>query len=391
MSDTKTAGDRGGWWRGVPEEEALRRLLREAGPRPAIPSADLAAIVETARAEWWRRYGGGRRQRRRGGAAGWGERTADRPERRRLSRRWLPLAAAAVLAVVVGAAWWAARPGPRLAAPPPVASIEVLTGTVRLMPPGEEPLVLGTGGARQLLRVGTEIETAAPGGETQRAAGGADGVGRIALRMAGGASVRLDAGTRLRLASERQVELAHGAVYVDSGATAGTRRGMTVRTAAGRFEDIGTQFEVRTEGAGAGAVTRLRVREGRVALGRGEQPAVVATAGEQVVVRAGGRIDKSTIPLSGPEWSWVLAAAPRLDIEGVTVRTYLDWLARETGWRIGIADEATAAVVDSAELHGSIAHLDPIDTPAVVLASAGLGHRQSGGTLVVFTPEEEAQ
>jgi hypothetical protein len=66
------------------------------------------------------------------------------------------------------------------------------------------------------------------------------------------------------------------------------------------------------------------------------------------------------------------------------VRTFLEWIARETGRRVELADEETAALTDSVVLHGSIEHLTPTQAPGVVLPSSGLGHRVSDGALVVF-------
>jgi len=51
--------DRHGAGRPALDEEAVRRLLAEAGPRPAPPADDLAVLAAAARAEWRRRYGGG--------------------------------------------------------------------------------------------------------------------------------------------------------------------------------------------------------------------------------------------------------------------------------------------------------------------------------------------
>jgi ferric-dicitrate binding protein FerR (iron transport regulator) len=330
------------------EEDAVRRLLEDAGPRPSIPDDDLAAITEVARTAWRRRYG-------------------DRKSPARPS--WFGLAAAAALAVALGLAWWV-----RTFEPAPVAlqvaSIEVLTGAVRMWPPtGEGPVPLPPAALGRPLPAGAELET------------GDEGGGRLALRMAGGASVRLDAGTRVRLSSAKSIELERGAVYVDSGDKPG---GMTIQAPAGLFQDIGTQFEVRIERTG----TRLRVREGRVALERGAEP-VVTKAGEELIVHADGHIARGQASVYGPEWDWVLQAAPRLAIEGLKVRAFLDWLAREEGWRIEFADPEAASLADSTVLHGSIEHLTPAEAPGVVLASCGLGYRVSEGRMVVFVVEED--
>ncbi len=339
------------------EEEEMRSLLEDAGPRPLIPEDDLAAITEAARATWLRRYGARRTPAR----LGW---------------RWVGLAAAAALAVALGLAWWVRTPEPAPAAPPAVASIEVLTGVIRMRgTPGEAPVLLSPDALGHPLPAGSELETGEGTGAT----------GRVALRVAGGASVRLDAGTRVRLASASSLYLVQGAVYVDTGA--GSPGEMAVRTAAGLFQDVGTQFEVRIEGRGEEAVTRLRVREGRVVLNHGGG-AVTTGVGEELRVRGDGHLVRRPAAIYGPEWDWVLRTAPRLHIEGLKVRAFLDWIAREEGWRLEFADQKAASLAGSTVLHGSIEHLTPAETPDVVLPSCGLGHRVSDGTMVVFVAEE---
>jgi ferric-dicitrate binding protein FerR (iron transport regulator) len=319
-------------WRGLPEEDAVRKLLGDAGPRPALPEEDLAAIRDAARAEWARRYGAA-------------------PERQSPRRSWLPLAAA-LLAGVIGLAWWArTRPSVR---PPTVASIERVSG----------------GAGREVgspLAAGSMLAT---DGETP---------GRLTLRMRGGASLRLDVTTQVRLESATMVELLRGAVYVDTGAAPGRAEEIAVRAGNGLFHPAGTQFQVRVEGRD----TKLRVREGRVAMDR-RDGSVVAGAGEELIVRGDGGVVRRTVALSGPEWDWVGETAPMLAIEGVKVREFLKWIGRETGLRVEFADGEAEAVADSCVLHGSIEQLSLADAPRVVLSSCGLGHRVSNGTLVVF-------
>jgi ferric-dicitrate binding protein FerR (iron transport regulator) len=257
-----------------------------------------------------------------------------------------------------------------------VASVERRTGQV-LWSAGKEKLTaLPADAVGRPIPAGAELET---GGSTENP-------GFVALRMAGGASVRLDAGTRSRLASPTVVELERGGVYIDTGGAGNSHEDVAVRTAAGLFQGIGTQFEVRAEEGGT--VSRLKVREGRVLLARGGE-SVLTDAGQELVVEADGSLDRGETAADGPEWDWVLTSAPMLDIEGTKVRTFLDWLARERGWRVELADSETAALSDSVVLHGSIAHLTPAEAPDVVLPSGGLGYRVSKGTLVVFVAGKE--
>ena len=310
------------------DERRIEELLRDAGPRAAIPEDDLAAIREAAHTEWRRRYGD--------------------PASGAAQRWWIPVAAAASLAIVA-ALVWRARPAKTAPPAPEVAAVVERVGA---------DLSWKVGG--QLL-AGAPIETGASGS--------------VALRMAGGASVRVDGSTRLRVKSRTLVELASGAVYVD------TARGesVAVRAPAGVFHPTGTQFEVRVhEGT-----TRLKVREGSVALDGGAGAPAQASAGEELVVDAQGSIARHSIAAFGPVWEWVLAAAAMPDIEGMKVRRFLDWIAREAGWRVEFADAQAASLADSVDLHGSVSHLAPREAIGVVLSSAGLEHRVANGALVV--------
>lgn len=343
---------------GVDEEETLRRLLADAGPRPAPPEEDLASLKETARTEWRQRY-------------------SDQSSPARPVRFWMALAAAALLAAV-GLFWWARTPGPPIASDPSVASLERLSGAARWEARGERASPLLLGAIRQPLPAGSLLTTEA----------GSDRWGRLALRMAGGASVRLDTGTRVRLVSATVIELNRGAVYVDTGAKQDRREEVAIRTSAGLFQGIGTQFEVRAEGDGDS--TRLRVREGSVRLDRVDG-SVLTNRGEELVLQGDGILLRRQSAAYGPEWDWVLKTAPMLDIEGVKLRTFLDWVAREMGWRVEFADEETTSLSDSIVLHGSIDHLTPSEAPSVVLPSSGLGHRASEGTLLVFVASKEGR
>lgn len=322
------------------DEELVRGLLQGAGPRRPLPTDDLASIREAARIEWRHRFGRA--------ASAWS------------FRPWMAIAAAALLAAA-SLVWWArARPA---ASGPAVASIERVSG-------------VGEWRIGDALRGGSRIQTGS----------GSDRPGRLALRMAGGASVRLDADTRIRLASAREVEVDRGAVYVDTGAEPGRGEEVAVRTPAGLFAGLGTQFEVRAEESTE--VTRLRVREGKVRLDRDGAP-VLTAAGRELVLRGDGTLSEGAIAISGPQWDWVVATAPMIEIEGVKVHRFLDWIGRETGWRVELADEEATSLADSVELHGSIAGLTPVDSIRVVLSSAGLGHRISDGTLVVFVAKKK--
>jgi hypothetical protein len=218
----------------------------------------------------------------------------------------------------------------------------------------------------------------------ETAPGGSAAEGQAALRLGGGSSLRLDAGSLLRLLGPSTVELARGAVYVDSGPTPSPGGAVAVRTRFGVATDVGTQFEVRLLG-GEPSALRLRVREGEVRLVRGET-SHGAAAGVELTLAADGSVARRTVATHGEAWQWALRAAPPFAIEGRSLAEFLAWTARETGWRIEYSDPALAARAGSIVLHGSLGRLTPEEAPGVVLPGAGLSHRVEDGVLVVSEP-----
>ena len=295
------------------EEEQVRHLLEEAGPRPEVPPEDLAKIKAAFRAEWQEHV-----RRRRS------------PDR----RLWL-LAASVVLALGLG--WWLWPANRDI-----VARVEGTSGK------GEgEAIVSGTG-------VVTEEDP-------------------LALRLEGGPSLRLDSDTQVRLVSTSVIELRRGAVYLDSEG-AGT---VAVHTPLGVVTEVGTQFEVRL----LGPAVRVRVREGAVRVDSHR-----ADAGTELTLSPGGSVTRGRIAAWGPEWSWVLEAAPPLRIEGLTLAEVLDRVTRETGWTIRYEDRQVEASAGEIVVHGDVGHLAPDQALEVVLPGAGLEHRVADGVLVLKAP-----
>lgn len=317
-----------------PEDDSIARLLEQAGPRPTAPDERAKRVRDAVRAHW---------------------RTAvtAAPRTRIPFRAAVSLAAAAAVAVVVGWGLWSRAPRPP-GAEAPIAHLLKLEGSIRLS--GGGPPRPG-----DPLAPGASVET------------GADG--RAALSLADGTSLRIDSGTRVRLLSGPALDLEQGAVYLDSGPGQNRRTFLEVRTKWGVVRDIGTQFEVRL----TADELWVSVREGL---------ATLATAGRSFGAPAGTRLvaggtGVESRPLEDPDWSWVLDIAPAFAMDGKTLHEYLDWLARETGWRIEFADPGIARESSTVVLHGSVADLRPDETPAAVLPTCGLTHRLSDGTLVI--------
>jgi hypothetical protein len=191
-----------------------------------------------------------------------------------------------------------------------------------------------------------------------------------ALRFLNAYSVRLDAGTRIRVLSTTAVALDRGALYADSSAPGSA---LTVRTFLGDCVPAGTQFEVR-----AGDDVLLRVREGRVAA-RG----VTVAAGEQLIIGRDGSLHPSAIRRDDPRWGWASRTAPIPDIEGRTLRSFLDWVGRENGWTVAFRDPNAAVLSDKIILHGSVANMTPEEALLTIARSSGFEYTIGEGRLTV--------
>jgi ferric-dicitrate binding protein FerR (iron transport regulator) len=331
----------------IDDEEIAARLLRVAEPRPAVP-ADRAARVEQAVTRAW--HARIRRQLRRQRALG--------------TAAVLLAAAAIVLAVRLRTANDpSVSPSVR-----GVALVELVEGTVERLSgdrarASRSPLTHGDSIAR-----GDWLETAA--------------TARAALRLAGGVSVRVDSGARTRLVSDRVIELALGALYIDTGASAPA---LEVRTPFGVAHDIGTQFEVRLERASL----RLRVRTGLVELRR-DQQTIAVRPGTELVVAAGDAVTREAAPF-GPDWEWVTRLAPDFDIEGQALASYLDHVCREQGWTLRYEDGSLAREASGIVLNGSVRGLPAADAVAVAIRISGLAHRLQDGELVIMRSAGQKQ
>jgi hypothetical protein len=319
-----------------PSEEADRiaPLLRLGGPRDAPPTDRMLRVKAAVHAEW-------RHQRQ--------------ARARRTILGWSIGVMAAAAVVVLGL---------RLSVPDDptahlqrsdLATVDVLSGAVRLTSALERAAV------PTLARIGDRI-------------GEGDGVdttsgGLTALRLADGTAVRVDRGTRVRWLSGSVMVLDQGAIYVDSGKGRGARS-LEVRTTVGVVRDVGTRFEVRL----SPTALRVRVRDGAVRLSQSGE-SHDALAGDELTLDGSGSVARRTIQTFGVEWGWATALAPPFDLEGRTLREFLDWIAGENGWHLRYADAAAEEKARTTTLHGSILGLTPEEALAAVLPASGVTYR----------------
>jgi ferric-dicitrate binding protein FerR (iron transport regulator) len=190
-------------------------------------------------------------------------------------------------------------------------------------------------------------------------------VADVSIDLPGGGELRLRKGTTLSTDSAHLVDLTQGALYVDLDPARPHAR-LDVRARSALIRHVGTQFEV----AVAGALVRLRVREGAVRIsGTAETE---AHRGEQILVDDRGTLQRQALAPSGPEWAWIDAQPLQFDVENHTVAEFLGWLARETGRRVKFMDDTAKQIAVRSVLHGSIRGMAPDVALRNLLATTSL-------------------
>ena len=307
------------------EDDSTERLLGLAVPRVAVSRLRTERVRANVRSEW-----------------------QGRTRRRAAKRKALFVTA---LAGAVAMLFTIAR-APELGRP---AVVREAVAVVEDVDGGPERIRSGAS-----VRIGEQIETT--------------GQSRVALRFADGTSVRVDTRSRLRVLAGSAIELAAGAVYVDSGRESGQ---FEVRTALATARDIGTQFEVRL----LDAQLRLRVRTGVVEL-RDEVRTISGRPGTEILLSATDAMSRP-IPVHGADWEWTTRLAPRLAMEGMSLHAFLDRIAREHGWTVEYVDTFLERESARTILHGSIEGLAAADAVAVAVETSGLRHHLERGVLVL--------
>lgn len=315
------------------ERDLLGEIIQAAGRRPAPSAADYGEVLAASHAAW-----------------------QDRVRKVRRRRVNYALAASLAAALVVVAA------GNLLLQPrQAIAVAMVLQGATEILAPDAElwrPL-----DRTDALYPGTQIRTLANG--------------RISLDLPLGTSLRVHSNTRLSLESANRIALARGTVYLDSGPGVRTTQ-FAVDTTHGTVLDIGTQFEVASE-----AMTlRIRVREGRVQVAQTGSAGLRAEAGQQLMVRGAGAVERSLVASDAAVWGWTEALAPAQAIDGRSAYDVLVWVARETGRELRFEDPTVERQARDAILRGN-QQLSPAEALEVAAATSALNYEIVGGEILI--------
>ncbi len=320
-------------------DDGLEQLLKRASPRPVPSRQDEDAVRNAVKAEWQSVTGRHR-------------------SRQRIFR--YAIAATVVLGVFTVFSLFRVPPGTTIQ----VASIEKSFGAIYLL--GEAAELHETSGIANV-HAGQTILTGSDSG--------------LALAWGDGGSLRVDEGSRIEFTDDSSVFLQSGRLYFDSAPSAlsvGISAGGTlvVNTRHGEVRHHGTQFMAHTN---ADELV-VSVREGQVAIA-GKYHDYTASPGEQVTLAGRQRPIVLDIKRSGEAWGWIGRTTPSADVDGKSLRVFLDWASRELGLTLEFEGGAQQ-VADAAVLRGSI-DTQPGEALRLRLASAALSYRIDEGVLYV--------
>jgi len=319
-------------------DDAVARIIRLAGHRPVADDAVRARVYAAVHARWQ-------------------QSVATAPTRRLMP--WLA-AAAALVAVAVGLTVLRSPDGVANAA---VATLQTARGEVWIARGGSDDWRQAGAGDLGELRAGDALRTATDG--------------RAVVLLIPGASLRLNADTRVVLNAADRIEVAEGTIYLDSGGKANGAAVTRLHTPLGEVWDVGTQFELRADPQ----TLRIRVREGAVQF-QGDDRSVHSEAGDELLIPVRGDTVRGHIAPDDDAWGWVADLASFHAQGDYTAATLLAWIGRETGRTLRFDGPATQAHAETLLLHGAEG-LSPRDTLDVVAATTDLRYALESGTILI--------
>lgn len=325
--------------------DRIGQLIRSAGPREAVAQDRMVRVRNSVHGAW--------------------HQAVAKPERRPLMPNlslWftVPVAATAAIVVAVTLGIWINMAGQ----PTSFGNIDVVRGQVTAFDAENRSVGDPTS---VLLGAGYAVETGPNG--------------RAALSLASGHSIRFDNDTRLVLASNDELILERGAIYLDSGLGA-RHESLRIDTPFGVARDVGTQYELRL----LASAMRVRVREGLVKLDAtssvddGEFDVAV---GSELTLDGEGNSSQREIPVHGSIWGWTTELAPTFELEGRSLDDFLAWISRENGWKLVYSDPVIEMSAGGNVLHGSLDDLYAEEALEAVLLVTGIDFRLQDGVLTV--------
>ena len=193
----------------------------------------------------------------------------------------------------------------------------------------------------------------------------------MGVLLNGDISLRIAAGTSIRLEQADEITLLSGQLYADSGDRIYRNRHLSVNTGNGTATDIGTQFSVSY----VHGQTRVAVREGRVDVATAVTT-TTALAGDRLTWQADGDVLVDQVATYDSSWQWAIALAPGFDNESRSLLELLKWAARETGRALEFSNDEVRLAAMGTDLIGPMSDLSPDEAiESAILATPQFQYR----------------
>ncbi|GGY81691.1 hypothetical protein GCM10011613_27970 [Cellvibrio zantedeschiae] len=166
--------------------------------------------------------------------------------------------------------------------------------------------------------------------------------------------LKVNKGTQIIFVDDNEIHLIKGAVYFDSH----HQSNIHIRTAHGTLNDIGTQFETRTEPQSLSVF----VREGKVKFENQENKNLMIPDGKALHLTQGSAkvldIDKEKKP-----WMWADAMDGNINFDNKTLDNHtmadvLTWIAKREGWKLEFKTSIDRQHAERDRLHGQFKTTD---------------------------------
>jgi len=315
----------------IPDDDPpIRLLLHRAGRRPPPPEAVTAAVYQRTRTAW-----------------------AAQVHRRQVTHRGYAIAASLLVALLVGRFAWNFYPHQVLARAP-VGQDLLIAHTYW------HPFASRSGGA---VYAGDLVQTDAAG---------------TSLVRADGSDLRMGRDTSLLFSTAAELRLQRGRLYVNTSG-AGRMQKLVIATDFGRVEHLGTQYLVDRERD----ALLVAVRDGRVAVHYGRDQALELLGGEAAHLDSQGTLRRWTLAAFDGIWDWADALAAPLPIDGLSLYSVLDSIARRAGLELRYDTPEAEAESRKLLLHGAPLALQPRQALQAVLATTSLAGKADGREIIV--------
>ena len=319
------------------DDKALEALFRHASTRKRAPLEVETEVREELHSEWQALT---RRRRIRRHVGGWA------------------IAASVVLALFISVNQFR-QPDPAINGPV-LATVDKRAGDIFIQnAPGETSRLP----ADVQLHAGSELSTIKDA--------------RIALAWVSGESLRMDENSRVSLISNTEISLLSGKIYIDSAGSGNQGRALIINTPSGPVSHIGTRYITTV----SGDEVTVSVREGKVSIGSGDG-ATIAVQGQRLHLADNGQHSATAIPIYGEEWQWTELIAPQFNVDGRTMREFLDWVGHETGRKIEYASAQSELAAAQTRMHGNI-DLEPLRAMELMLQTSDLTAVVNEGVILV--------